>query len=325
MKQRQEFERKTKESLPVVALCYDFDKTLTPDDMQAQGYIQSVGFEVDEFWAEANHFAEEHDMDYILASMFKMKEKAQGQMVFTREKLQEYGSKISLFPGVSTWFQRMKDFGTEHGVLVEHYVISCGMKEMIEGTEIAKQGAFEKIYASSFYYDSYGVAEWPAQLINYTNKTQYLTRIQKGVLQVNDLGVNDFFPPESIRIPFRNMVYIGDSDTDIPCMQVVNANGGHSIGVYDNETKNKEKVHKMMSENRIKYFSPADYTEGSHLDALVKSIIKQTATNEALSNIYFECKAEAMGERAMHSLFNLQKDETLGELGCLAETTPHKE
>ncbi len=309
MKQRQIFERKTKETQPVLALCYDFDKTLTPDDMQAQGYIQSVGFEVEEFWAEANIFAEEHDMDHILASMFKMKEKAQGQMVFTREKLQEYGSKITLFPGVDTWFQRMKEFGAEHGVLVEHYIISCGMKEMIEGTEIAKSGAFEKIYASCFYYDQYGVAEWPAQLINYTNKTQYLTRIQKGVLQVNDLAVNDFFPPEEIRIPFRNMVYIGDSDTDIPCMQVVNANGGHSIGVYDNETKNKEKVHKMMVENRIKYFSPADYTEGSHLDTLVKSIIKQTATNETLSNIYFDCKSEAIRERAFSNVLLPCKEE----------------
>lgn len=293
MEQRQEFQRKTKEALPVLALCYDFDKTLTPDDMQAQGYIQSVGFEVADFWEEANLFAEAHDMDYILSSMYKMKEKAQGQLVFTREKLQEYGSKISLFPGVDTWFQRMRDFGTEHNVIVEHYIISCGMKEMIEGTEIAKNGAFEKIYASSFYYNEYGVAEWPAQLINYTNKTQYLTRIQKGVLQVNDLGVNEFFPPEKIRIPFQNMVYIGDSDTDIPSMQMVNANGGHSIGVYDQNTMNKEKVYKMMEENRIKYFSAADYTEGSHLDTLVKGIIKQTATNVALANIHFACKGEA--------------------------------
>lgn len=294
MKQRQNFERKTKETKPVLALCYDFDKTLTPNDMQAQGYIQSVGFEVEEFWTEANVFAEKNDMDYILASMYKMKEKAQGQMVFTREKLQEYGAQISLFPGVETWFQRIREFGEEQGVIVEHYIISCGMKEMIEGTAIAKSGAFEKIYASSFHYDQYGVAEWPAQLINFTNKTQYLTRIQKGVLQVNDLGVNDFFPPEKIRIPFRNMVYIGDSDTDIPCMQMVNANGGHSIGVYDQNTMEREKVHKMIRENRIKYYSPADYSPDSHLDQLVKGIIKQIVANEALMDTHFQCKAEAI-------------------------------
>lgn len=293
MKQQLVFPRKYKEDVPVLALCYDFDKTLTPDDMQAQGYIQSVGFEVAEFWQEANSFAEEMDMDHILSSMFKMKEKAHGQLVFTREKLQEYGSKITLFPGVETWFQRIRDFGAEHGVKVEHYIISCGMKEMIEGTQIAKDGAFEKIYASSFYYDKFGVAEWPAQLVNFTNKTQFLTRIQKGVLEVNDLRVNDFFPPDEIRVPFRNMVYIGDSDTDIPCMQVVNANGGHSIGVYDTETKDKTKVHRMIQANRIKYFSPADYSEDAELDVLVKAIIKRTATNEALENIHVQCKKDA--------------------------------
>ena len=285
--------RKTKEKRPVLAICYDFDKTLSPDDMQAQGYIQTVyDGDVQEFWAESNALAEANEMDTNLAYMYKMVEKAHGRIVFTKKTLADYGARVSLFPGVEEWFERIRAFGDAHGVIVEHYIISSGLKEMIEGTSIAKAGAFEKIYASSFMFDKDGVAVWPAQAINYTNKTQFLFRIEKGVLDVNDSGVNDYFPPEEIRVPFRNMVYIGDSATDIPCMKLVNANGGHSIGVYNNDTLDKSKVFKMLTDNRIKYFASADYTEDSELDRLVKAIILRTASNEILEEKHFACKKD---------------------------------
>ena len=285
-----EFERKKKEALPVLAVCYDFDKTLSPDDMQAQGYIQSVGYDVEAFWAESSGLAHDNDMDRNLSYMYKMVQESQGHFVLNKEKLAEYGSKVALFPGVAEWFERIRAYGKEKGVIIEHYIISSGLKEMVEGTQMAKDGAFEKIYASSFYFDERGVAKWPAQVVNYTNKTQFLFRIQKGVLDINDPAVNDSFAPEDIRVPFRNMVYIGDSDTDVPCMRLVNSNGGHSIGVYDLETGDTRKVHKMMREGRIKYFAPADYREGSELDSLLKKIIDRTATNEALESIYYDCK-----------------------------------
>jgi 2-hydroxy-3-keto-5-methylthiopentenyl-1-phosphate phosphatase len=285
-----QYERKVKTDMPVVAICYDFDKTLSPDDMQAQGYIQSVGYDIPDCWKETQELAQSNDMDQNLAYMYKMIEKAHGKLLFTKETLQKYGSEVQLFPGVEGWFERIREYGKQNGVIVEHYIISSGLKEMIEGTAVAD--AFEKIYASSFYYDKEGVALWPAQVINYTNKTQFLFRIQKGVLDINDPGVNDFFQPEDIRIPFRNMIYIGDSDTDVPCMTLVNLNGGHSIGVYDSVTGNKDKVHKMMDENRIKYFAPADYNDGSELDALVKKIIDRTAVNEELEEIHYRNKRE---------------------------------
>lgn len=285
--------RKTKETKPVLALCYDFDKTLSPDDMQAQGYIQEVfDGDVQAFWDESNTLAETNEMDTNLAYMYKMVEEAHGRIVLTKKALEEYGSKVKLFPGVEEWFERIRQFGTEQGVIVEHYIISSGLKEMIEGTSIAKAGAFEKIYASSFMFDKKGVAVWPAQAINYTNKTQFLFRIEKGVLDVNDSGVNDYFSPEDIRVPFRNIVYIGDSATDIPCMKLVNINGGHSIGVYNNDTLDKTKVFKMLADKRIKYFASADYTEGSELDQLIKAIIVRTASNEVLEEKYFSCKRE---------------------------------
>ena len=284
------FERKTKESRPVLAICYDFDKTLSPDDMQAQGYIQSVGHEVESFWKESNGLAESNDMDQNLAYMYTMIQKARGKFIFNRKTLMDYGAKVSLFPGVDTWFKRIREYGETKGVIVEHYIISSGLKEMIEGTKVANE--FEKIYASSYYYDENGEAQWPAQVINYTSKTQFLFRIVKGTLDVNDSGVNDYFNPEDIRIPFRNMVYIGDSDTDIPCMKLVNSHSGHSIGVYNPETRDRRKVYKMMEDKRIKYFAPADYTDNSELDKLVKAIIDQTASNEKLMSVHFQCKQE---------------------------------
>ena len=275
---------------PILAICYDFDKTLSPDDMQAQGYIQSIDYEVADFWKESNELAKNNDMDQNLAYMYMMSTRSRGKVLFTRNTLHEQGGKVKLFPGVDTWFDRINEYGRNKGVCVEHYIISSGLKEMIEGTEVAEK--FTKIYASSFYFDDAGVAVWPAQVVNYTNKTQFLFRIEKGVLDINDQGVNSFFQPNQYRVPFRNMIYIGDSDTDIPCMKLVNTNGGHSIGVYNSETKDKSKVFRMLDEKRIKYYVPADYNENSQLEQLVKMIIDRTISNEMLEEFYFECVSE---------------------------------
>ncbi|MCR5595368.1 MAG: haloacid dehalogenase-like hydrolase [Lachnospiraceae bacterium] len=278
---------------PVLAICYDFDKTLSPDDMQAQGYIQSVGYGVKDFWKETDDLTKANEMDDNLSYMLKMLKESEGNLLFKKETLMEYGADVELFPGVEEWFERIRSYGEQKGVIVEHYIISSGLKEMIEGTSVAKAGAFKKIYASSFYYNERGVAEWPAQAVNYTNKTQFLFRIEKGVLDVNDKRVNDYFPPDKLRVPFRNMIYIGDSDTDVPCMKLVNSYGGHSIGVYNSETQDKSKVYKMMKDNRIRYFAPADYSENTELDILVKAIIDRTATNEKLESIHYACAHES--------------------------------
>ncbi len=291
--ERIKYQRKHKEKIPVVAICYDFDKTLSPDDMQAQGYIQDVGYDVKKFWEESNELAHKNDMDTNLAYMYKMVEEAEGSLILNKKELAKYGMNVKLFDGVKKWFRRISDYGKQKGVKIEHYIISSGLKEMIEGTEMAQNGEFEKIYASSFYFNKKGVAKWPAQAINYTNKTQFLFRIEKGVLDVNDPGVNDYFEPEELRVPFRNIIYIGDSDTDIPCMKLVNTYGGHSIGVYNPKTCNKEKVYNMIKSDRIKYFSPADYTENSIIDNLVKAIIDKTAAYEKLEKHHEKDRQEA--------------------------------
>ena len=267
---------KQKVKKPVVAICYDFDKTLSPDNMQAQGYLQAIKYECqDEFWKETNELARANCMDSNLAWMYLMLKGARGKEIFRREMLARYDSQVELYDGVCDWFDRICRYGEERGITVEHYILSSGLKEMIEGTCIADK--LTAIFASSFYYDEAGVAVWPAQVVNYTSKTQFLFRISKGVLDVNDNSVNDYIPPENIRVPFTNMVYIGDSETDIPCMKLVNSYGGYSVGVYDPVTGDKSRVLKLLDEHRIGYFAPADYTEGSEMDALMKSILDKTA------------------------------------------------
>lgn len=294
----------------VLAICYDFYKTLSPNDMQAQGFIQSLGQEVEKFWNESNKLARDNDMDQNLAWMYKMAKESRGKHIFNKETLNKYGASVKLCPGVSEWFDRINAYGKEKGIIVEHYIISSGLKEMIEGTKIAKY--FKKIYASSFYYDEDGVAVWPAQCINYTSKTQFLFRIKKGALDINDAKVNDFMTDDELRVPFRNMVYIGDSDTDIPCMKLVSSNGGFSIGVYGKDSKNK--VYKMIEENRIKYFAEADYSEGSELEILLKNIIDRTAANEVLERKNAECIREMKIERRNKDEEFIKKEDLIDQL-----------
>lgn len=294
----QNYQRTQTERKPVIAICYDFDKTLTPDDMQAQGYIQDVGYDVQKFWDDSNRLARENDMDQNLAYMYKMVREAEGNLILNKKSLAEYGARVQLFSGVTDWFGRIREYGNKRGIVIEHYIISSGLKEMIEGTAMAQNHEFKKIYASSFYFNKKGVAKWPAQAINYTNKTQFLFRIEKGVLDINDPGVNAYFPPEKLRIPFRNMIYIGDSDTDIPCMKLVNSNGGHSIGVYNPQTQDKDKVYSLIKESRIRYFVPADYSKESPLDNLVKAIIHKTASYEILEDYFQKNFQEAAASNA---------------------------
>lgn len=270
----------------ILAICYDFDRTLTPYEMQAQGYIQQINENVDEFWDLATRLAVENEMDPNLAYMYLMLNGARGKFQVKKDKLKEFGSKVHLYKGVETWFDRINAYGKKCGLEVEHYIISSGLKEMIEGTAIADK--FRAIYANAFYYDRNGNAVWPAQNINFTNKTQFLFRISKGTLNINDNDVNRYFPKESIRIPFENIVYIGDSQTDIPCMKLVNSLGGQAIGVYDPKLKNKERVHSLIRDKRIKYFAPADYSKNKDLEKLLKQIIDYSKASFALKQDYYK-------------------------------------
>lgn len=263
---------------PIIAILYDFDKTLSPDDMQNFRFVPNLGVEIRDFWQEAWELTIHNGMDKILAYMLTMVKKCREKGIpMTREYLASMGSTVEFFPGVQEWFSRINRYARELGVEVEHYIVSSGVKEIIENTPIAKE--FREIYGCEFLYDENGLAYWPKNAINYTAKTQYVFRVAKGVLDSTDeVGVNT--RKENLRIPFRNMIYIGDGITDIPCMTLIKEKGGKSIAIHPQ--CQKEKVAHLQAEKRVNYTCCGDYREGSELDQLVKQIIEKNAIVEAL-------------------------------------------
>ena len=266
-----------------IALIYDFDGTLAPGNMQEYDFIPAVGKSNKEFWAESNSLADEQDADGILTYMWRMIQEAKSKgLSLRREAFQESGRKVALFDGVKEWFERINRYGEERGIRIWHYINSSGLKEIIEGTEIAHE--FRKIYACSFLYDVDGIAYWPAVAVNYTNKTQFIFKINKGVESVSDSHeVNRYVPENQRPIPFTRMIYVGDGTTDIPCMRLVKNYGGHSIAVYNpRKSGARKEMGALIHDNRVNFVCPADYSEGSEMDTLVKRIIDKISLDEQL-------------------------------------------
>lgn len=267
---------------PIVAICYDFDKTLSPKDMQEFGLIPKLKCKAKSFWKESNQMAKDNGMDKILAYMKVIIEKAGEKIGISRENFNALGQGIELFNGVDTWFERINAIAQELEINVEHYIISAGLKEIIEGTSIAKY--FTQIYASEFYYNQYGKPSWPCQVVNYTSKTQYLFRISKDCLDLSDEdSINDYIPHKERRIPLKRFIYIGDSETDIPAMKIVKQGGGTSIGVYNPDRCNLERVTRLLKQERIDFLMPADYSEESKIENIVKSVLKKVKADSYLS------------------------------------------
>lgn len=269
-----------------VALIYDFDGTLAPGNMQEYDFIPAVGKSNKEFWLESERLAREQDADPILAYMYKMIHEARnGGLSLRRDAFAASGAKVELYKGVREWFGRINTYGAARGIKIEHYINSSGLKEMIEGSPIANE--FKKIYACSFLYDVDGVAYWPAVAVNYTNKTQFIFKINKGVDSVYDSKeVNRYLPEELRPVQFRHMIYFGDGTTDVPCMRLVKAQGGHSVAVYKPDSvKNKAVSEKLVKDKRVSYFCPADYSEGCEIDTLVKTIIDKIDADYQLEQL----------------------------------------
>lgn len=261
------------------AICYDFDGTLSPGNMQEYEFMDKLGVKARWFWKKSLKFSRAQNADPILSYMKLMLDEAQYKdLPVTKDYFSKCGQNVEFFPGVIDWFKRINDYGKEKGVEVFHYIISSGLKEMIEGSVIAKE--FKCIFASSFMYDANNVAYWPANAINYTAKTQYLFRINKGCCDINDNKIiNQYIPEEERTIPYKNIIYIGDGDTDVPCMKLVKLSGGHSIAVYNSRKKGqKDKAQKLIKENRVNICANADYRENKKLDKYVKSIIDNLVT-----------------------------------------------
>lgn len=265
---------------PTIALLYDFDKTLCTKDMQEYSFIPKVNMSAENFWREATELATTEKMDKVLAYMYLMLEKSTfARQSIKRQDFVELGKDLEFFPGVEGWFERMNQIGVQVDANIEHYIISSGLKEIIEGSKIFN--SFREVFASEFYYNFNGIACWPKNAVNYTTKTQFLFRINKGVLDISSDGdLNKFTPEDDRPIPFRNMIYIGDGFTDVPCMKLVKINGGHSIAVY--QDGGKEKVNELLKAERVDFLTQADYSEHSELDKTVKDMIAKMAIADRL-------------------------------------------
>lgn len=269
------------------ALIYDFDGTLARGNMQEVTFIPSVGMGAGEFWAEAERLTHEADGDGILMYMQLMLRMARDHdQPITRKALREHGQEVKLFDGLKTdltgpgWFERINAFGARYGLEIEHYIVSAGLEEMIEGCPIRSE--FRHVFASKFAYDRHDVAVWPAVGVNYTTKTQYLFRINKGVFNhYEHERINRFVPDDQRPIPFERMIFLGDGDTDVPTMKMMHTKGGYSIAVYDprNSERDQDKIYGLISEDRVNFVAAADYREGQALDLIVKGLLGRIAIN----------------------------------------------
>ena len=271
---------------PIAALIYDFDGTLSPGNMQEFGFIQAVGKTPAEFWTMSDKIAIGQDASNVLAYMKLMFDEAKAKGIpLRKEDFMSFGKDIQLFEGVQEWFGLVNRYGESRGVQVEHYINSSGLKEIIEGCPIA--GEFKHIFAGSFIYDANGEAEWPGIAVDYTTKTQFLFKISKGIFSSRDNKlVNSSMADDKKRVPFPNMIYFGDGETDVPCMKIVNMFGGHSVAVYDPENeKKKRQALKLKRQGRVNFITPAQYTASSRSYKVVCAIIDKIKADFELQKL----------------------------------------
>ena len=262
-----------------IKIMYDFDGTLCPGFMQEYTLYKALGYKTtSEFWEAANAPVEKNLMENMLALMYLIQHRAKELGIkLTREWLMNHGKTISFYKGVEEYFDKINEYGRKKGVEVEHYIISTGSSEMIEGCKIAHN--FKRIYGSFYAYDDNGEAFYPSQVINFMNKTQFLFRLRKDALGYLD-DVNKYMKKED-KFAFENMVYIGDGFTDLPCMKIIKNRGGRSISVYapDND-KMKSLAKEILKTGRVNFCAEADYSEDSKLFGYLKKFINSVAKSE---------------------------------------------
>jgi haloacid dehalogenase-like hydrolase len=258
-KSKSAFDKKT------IALVYDFDGTLSPRPMQDYAFLPQIGEDAAAFWAESNALSAKEGADPLNTYMRLMYKKAKAKNVrIDRDDLVAQGANVELFPGVEDWFDAIADYiklrSESHGVTLRHYIVSAGLTEIIEGTSIYPH--FHNVFASEFWFEAYELP-FPKRVITDTGKTQYLFRINKGIEDLR-VGINAHMDEGKRPIPFSNMIYFGDGDTDVPSMAVMRKNGGHAVAVYT-PGKSKQKCVDLFKAGRCDFFAPADYRRGSDL------------------------------------------------------------
>ncbi len=272
---------------PTVALIYDFDGTLSPHNMQEYDFLKEIGIKnKDDFWKEVDALVKTHNASNILCYMKLMidKSRAAGKSI-RRNAFVEYGKSVDLYNGVEEWFDLVEELAKKHNVIVEHYINSSGLKEMIEGTKIASK--FKQIYACSFLYNIDGIAEWPAVAVDFTTKTQFLFMINKGIANISEnYRVNEYKKEADRPVPFKHMIYFGDGETDVPCMRMIKSYGGNSIAIYPSRNKDKkETAKKLIHDGRVNFACVADYTKDGEIYKIVDAILSQIRSNYAFDQL----------------------------------------
>lgn len=275
-----------------IAMVYDFDGTLSPQPMQEYTVLPKIHVSPAQFWKQVNIEAKQTGSDAMLAYMRLLIKKADdAQTHIGPGDLKRMGKAIKYFPGVQGWFGRMNSYVRKEGggrIRIKHYVISAGLKEILEGTSIRNR--FAKIYASEYHFDHHDVATFPRVLITDTSKTQYLFRVNKGKETLGE-SINEHMPEALRPIPFSNIIYIGDGITDVPSMAVTKSNGGNTIAVYKkNSKKGKKACRTLLEVGRVHFMSPADYRPGGTLDRRVKILLKSVITKIEYQRELFDCR-----------------------------------
>lgn len=258
-----------------IAIVYDFDGTLTPQPMQEYTVLPELGIEPKTFWDEVETETLNTQGDPILTYMRLLVEKIEtNKKHLSRKALRESAQQIKYFAGVTTWFQRLNKYvsaKTSGKIELVHYIVSAGLKEILEGITIKQN--FKQIYASQYYFDHHEVAKFPTIVVNDTTKTQFLFRINKGLEQTLE-NINEYMPEENRPIPFRNMLYIGDGMTDVPSMTVLKKNHGFAIAVYSKNNRESRSVcARLLAANRIDFYTEANYKKFSELETQTKRIL----------------------------------------------------
>ncbi len=276
------------------ALVYDFDGTLARGNMQDVALLPQLGVktpaQIAAFWKAVLTQNTADDGDHTLAYLRHLVEagRESGHPI-TYKLLQSCGAKLSYFDGVTDWFDRIDAFGKSVGLEIEHYVVSAGNREIVEGSPIYSK--FKNVFGCKYHYDKKGEAVWPSVVVNYTTKTQFLFRINKGIENHWDYkAVNEWMPGEDRPIPFSRMIFIGDGDTDVPSFKMMMVQGGTSIAVFDPDEwadKGHSKTHDLIAEQRVHFVAPADYTETSQLDIVVRGVLDRIARAERVHPAYF--------------------------------------
>jgi hypothetical protein len=282
-----------------IALVYDFDGTLSPQPMQEYTVLPKIGVEPKEFWAMVNREARETESDPMLVYMRHIIEALERVRVdVKREDFAAMAGQIEYFPGVATWFTRMNAYVKKRSrgqVKVQHYLISAGQREILDGVSIRKH--FKRIYASEYHFNHHGVATFPKLLVTDTLKTQFLFRINKGREAITE-SINEHMPEGERAIPFQNMVYLGDGMTDVPSMAITKKNGGYAVAVYDARgDRGRATCMKLLDAGRVDYIAEADFRKGSKLSRRVELLLDAIIAGVAYRREAFQCVLESRAKR----------------------------